>query len=259
MLTAPPCGSPLRAAPHPARACHAQRRLPARASPAPAPVDDDDGGPTPDAASLRHALREWASVVAALAAGEATVLLRKGGLADAGFRVPSRSFLLYPSSFHNQEALLEGPARRFAAAAGVAPGDDAPIAALARITGLWSVACGGGGDGARLLAALRPHHPWADGLLETRFAWRPGQAVTVLELRAWRVAGAPLVLAGSDAHRGCKSWIDVPAGALAVPGGGGGVVLEPALVGAALAARRAALRAALAALPGVTELPLPGA
>src|SRR5438270_4902540 len=53
---------------------------------------------------LRYALKEWAVICAALAEGRQAILLRKGGIAEAGgeFRVEHTRFWLYPTYVHQQ-------------------------------------------------------------------------------------------------------------------------------------------------------------
>ena len=46
------------------------------------------------------ALKEWAPTCAAIAAGQQTILLRKGGIKEPMFKPIARDFLLFPTSFH---------------------------------------------------------------------------------------------------------------------------------------------------------------
>ena len=89
-------------------------RLPTR------PRASDRDAPVSDAArgrSVRVALKEWGAVVAALAAGEQTVIFRKGGLRDGGkgFKLQADAFALFPTAYHPNErpeerrAFLDAP------------------------------------------------------------------------------------------------------------------------------------------------------
>jgi len=196
-------------------------------------------------------LKEWASVCASIAAGQTTVLLRKGGIAEKtkGFKLQSRRFALYPTAFHGAAELLQPRAASHAAAAGVQPGDDAPLQLLAECTAAWQT------DDPAVLAALAAMHPWAEGLLETRFQWKPEQPITVLELRALNLPAPGALLRGAPEHAGCRSWIalDERAGISAAPGA------AYALDDAAFALRQADTRAALRTLRNVVPIPLPEA
>ena len=50
------------------------------------------------------ALKEWAAVVEALARGQQTLLLRKGGVGDPGetFELAHREFFLFPTFEHQK-------------------------------------------------------------------------------------------------------------------------------------------------------------
>jgi hypothetical protein len=50
------------------------------------------------------ALKEWQAVVDAVASGDCHVLLRKGGVHEAGFRLPTRRAWLLPTHIHAPEA-----------------------------------------------------------------------------------------------------------------------------------------------------------
>src|SRR5690606_3258740 len=59
-------------------------------------------------ASNQIALKEWAIVTAALAAGRQTMLLRTGGIDEGpeGFRVKHGEFWLLPTRFHQDPAAI---------------------------------------------------------------------------------------------------------------------------------------------------------
>ena len=72
----------------------------------------------------------------------------------------------------------------------------------ATVTGAWTTF-----DPA-VLALLDALHVWAPGFLENRLRWRERQPITVLELRARRLA-PPLVLPPQEHFWGCFSWVDL--------------------------------------------------
>lgn len=189
-------------------------------------------------------LKEWASVVASLANGDTCILLRKGGIAEKGFKLKSRSWAFYPTAFHDAAAFLQpGAAAAFGAAPGATPGQDADLAVLGECTAAWQT-----DDGPGALAALAGFHPWSEALLTTRLNWRPADKLTVLEVRAW-VLPQPHRLGGSPDHGGCKSWLEMPP--LAASG------CRPALDEAAWERHQRAVRVALATVSNVTPLELP--
>src|SRR3989338_10481056 len=61
------------------------------------------------------ALKEWATVLKALAQGEQLLLIRKGGLIEpgSGFDVRAKSFVFYPTFEHQAVNYLREPYRRY--------------------------------------------------------------------------------------------------------------------------------------------------
>ncbi|KAL6771001.1 hypothetical protein ACKKBF_B33540 [Auxenochlorella protothecoides x Auxenochlorella symbiontica] len=156
----------------------------------------------------RTCLKEWAPVVEALRDGTQTILLRKGGLREPVFRPADSSFLLFPTAFHTEDDLLRPHAKeRYRAALAYDPRSarHLELATGAVLTGAWTTA-----DPA-VLQLLADFHIWAPRFLDARLRWRPRQPITVLELRAFRLANpARLATAGPDVF-GCFSWLrDAP-------------------------------------------------
>ncbi len=68
--------------------------------------------------TLRIAFKEWAVICRALAEGKQALILRKGGIAEAGgaFRVEQTRFWLFPTFVHQQETGIVENARPLACA-----------------------------------------------------------------------------------------------------------------------------------------------
>src|SRR5437868_5970157 len=62
---------------------------------------------------LQYAFKEWAVICRALAEGRQALILRKGGIAEAGgdFRVEHPRFWLFPTYVHQQRAGVKPEAR----------------------------------------------------------------------------------------------------------------------------------------------------
>jgi hypothetical protein len=211
------------------------------------------------------ALKEWAVLNSALAAGEQTILLRKGGIKEPRFTPAAREFLLFPTSYHSDGAnLTAGVAERHAAAAALEPRSLAavPLAVYCRVTGAWTTA------DTRVLDALDPRlHVCGPGFLDARLKWRADKPLTLLEVRAYALT-PPLQLPATEDLFGCFSWVPVPATALGRVGSSsdsegevGAVALAKALAGARpalsdadFAARQALLREGLEKLSDVAPL-----
>ncbi|MBL8851719.1 MAG: DUF1802 family protein [Planctomycetaceae bacterium] len=153
----------------------------------------------------RFALKEWASVCAALAHGRQSILLRKGGIAEEtdGFRVEHREFWLYPTRFHQSSDELSADAADLPddpLAAAPRPGT-VQLALYGVVDEVFHVA-----DAARL-DALDGLHVLALSTLLKRFEYRaPG--LNVLLVRIYR-RGEPFELSESPHFAGCKSWVDL--------------------------------------------------
>jgi hypothetical protein len=217
-----------------------------RARPAPrVPRASDHDALVCDAArgrtSVRVALKEWGAVVAALAAGEQTVIFRKGGLRDGGkgFKLQADAFALFPTAYHPNERPEERRAFLDAPVPDMREGQSVPLAVVAKVTGAWVT------HDPAVLDATSAHHGWSRETLASRLNWKPESPICVLELRAAAAAAAdddgnpPTLPPDPDTYGGCKSWLDLP---WEVREG------APALGDKAFAERQRALRAALAAL-----------
>ena len=133
------------------------------------------------------ALKEWSNVVAALGSGEQVVLIRKGGIADPSFGIEASRFYLYPTYFHQGESEVR-PA--------------VEITHWCEVAATWTA------DDAAALDALEPFVAIPRETLDTRYRFRPDQALYVIGVRAWRLP-APATVVHRDAYGGCRSWISV--------------------------------------------------
>ena len=133
------------------------------------------------------ALKEWASIIEALGRGEQVVLIRKGGLADPHFGLEADRFYLFPTNYHD---------------AGGGEPAHVPITHWAEVMRTWQV---------RDLEALHRLEPFVAmdrATLDTRYKFRPDQAINVIAVRAWRLA-TPVNVAMTEAYGGCRSWVSI--------------------------------------------------
>jgi len=133
------------------------------------------------------ALKEWKSVIDALGRGEQIVLIRKGGLADATFGVEAQRFYLFPTNYHD---------------AGGSEPAHVPITHWAEVVRTWQIR-----DEAMLpsLASLTILDHEA---IETRYRFRPDQAINVIAVRAHQLA-EPADIVMKPAYSGCRSWVSL--------------------------------------------------
>jgi hypothetical protein len=154
---------------------------------------------------LRHALKEWAAICAALGDGRQQLILRKGGIAEPGdgFRLEHTRFWLYPTYSHQQRKGLRDDALSFLEEAERAqpPAGTVRLTHFAEVDGVYHVK---NKTAALLLAHL---HLWSEEAVAARFDYRtPG--LYVLPLRVYRVASARDLPERSE-YQGCHSWVEL--------------------------------------------------
>jgi len=134
------------------------------------------------------ALKEWASVIAALGRGEQIVLIRKGGIADPKFGLEAGRFYLFPTNFHESGA--------------PPPSAAVPISHWCEAVRTWEV------RDLDALLRLEPHVAFDRKTIETRYRFRPDQAAHVIAVRTWALpqsVNVPL----TEAYAGCRSWVSL--------------------------------------------------
>jgi hypothetical protein len=151
------------------------------------------------------ALKEWASVCAALEVGRQTVLIRKGGIDEGsrGFRIEHPEFWLYPTQFHQDAAQLaaDGPsflndARRYSAPPGKVAISLYAIVEDVQFVRDWQE-----------MAQFSPRHILSTEAVRQRFEYRtPG--VYVARVRVYR-RDEPTRIDEHPRFAGCKSWVDL--------------------------------------------------
>jgi hypothetical protein len=149
---------------------------------------------------FQAALKEWAVAVDALIAAETVVLLRKGGIREAGFKVDSRPFWLYPTYEHQKPELLKPQYGNLVTT--VAPGwhpGRVSIGAWAIVTHQYEL------KEQAQLDRLMPHHIWNEDFTEMRLKWKPNLALTVVFLRVFRL-NKSVEIPFEPAYGGCRSW-----------------------------------------------------
>jgi hypothetical protein len=183
-----------------------------------------------------HALKEWGVTVAALAAGDQVLIVRKGGIGEKRFELPHPRFYLFPTYAHQRPELVKPAAReRFGDPLGRSE-DPArlPLAAYAELVSSHPIA-----DPDALAAIDHLHVLTADYAAE-RLRWRRKHPLWAAVLRVWSVPEPPVLEVGPE-HGGCVSWVDLP-GSIGAPAD-----LVPALSDDDFARAAADVEAALAA------------
>jgi len=164
----------------------------------------------PSRASLpvvaEHALKEWAVTIAALAAGDQVLIVRKGGIGEKRFELPHPSFYLFPTYAHQRPELvkpewrerLRDPLDRREEPSRL------PLPAYAELHSAHPIA------DAEALSAIDPLHILTPDYAQERLRWRRKHPLWAAVLRVWTLPRPP-VLEVTEEHGGCVSWVDLPA------------------------------------------------
>lgn len=141
------------------------------------------------------ALKEWASVIDALGSGAQIVLIRKGGLADQSFGVEAQRFYLFPTNYHD----AGGGELALSAAKGPS---HVPITHWAEVVKTWQI------RDAAMLPRLESLTILDSAAIETRYRFRPDQAINVIAVRAYRLP-SPANVVMKPEYSGCRSWVSI--------------------------------------------------
>jgi hypothetical protein len=133
------------------------------------------------------ALKEWASVIDALGSGAQVVLIRKGGLADQSFGVEAQRFYLFPTNYHDGGGSEPATVR---------------ITHWAEVVKTWQI------RDAAMLPRLEALTILDSAAIETRYRFRPDQAINVIAVRAYRLA-TPAEVVMKPEYSGCRSWVSI--------------------------------------------------
>lgn len=152
---------------------------------------------------LSHTLKEWAVTVKALERGETALIIRKGGIREKAFAVPSAKFLLLPGYEHQRPDLVE-PEFRSLLEDLPERSDTGPLhfTSFAEVVGAHEI------SEKEELDAIGEHHMWTPEYAESRFKWRPKKPLTALVLRTYLLP-EEVVLDFREEYGGCKSWIEL--------------------------------------------------
>lgn len=174
-------------------------------------------------------LREWTSVVDAVAAGACHVLIRKGGIAEGkdGFQVRRSFFGLLPTLFH--QVTNANPAAQ-------PPSPPTAVHVLAQLVETWSV------PSSVSLETIDGFHGYSAEQLATRQQYKPERRLNLMILRAFRLR-QPIEIAAGQVRTVCRSWTEVP---LATGLGG----IEPVIDIEASTGAIAVLQRVIGDLPG---------
>ena len=147
------------------------------------------------------ALKEWQVVCDALASGEQSILLRKGGIQEGpgGFSIEHRRFALLPTRLHQKTEMLK-PAFQSRIDGGDVEPPTFRLTHAAEISDIFTV------PSRRSLDALNDLHVWDEPYLEMRWNYRPERPLYLMVVRAFALM-EPFELTNNYEVAGCRSWV----------------------------------------------------
>jgi hypothetical protein len=152
-------------------------------------------------ASLQVALKEWDTVCRALQLGRQMILLRKGGIreAGAGFELEYREFLLFPTFVHQNRPSLKASAHAEFSPASQEP-SQVTISAAGSVSDIIEL------KSRAQMEAIDDEHVWEKPLIAMRFNYKPENPLYLLLVRAYRLP-EPVAMENTPVYAGCKSWV----------------------------------------------------
>ena len=158
--------------------------------------------------SCAVALKEWATVLAAMARGDQILLVRKGGLIEpgSGCELVSTAFVFYPTFEHQAVTYLRDP---YQASFDQALRARAPEGQVRIDLGGVAVSCMQSRDPG-IIERLASFHIYNQSFVSQRLRWQPEQPLALVAIRAFRLM-TPQLLPVSPRYAGCKSWVDLEA------------------------------------------------
>lgn len=154
--------------------------------------------------TLNVALKEWAATIEALRQGRQILLLRKGGLHDAGgvFELEHRQFWLFPTQLHQASALVKPQHRDLLEMTSHINKQHIKIQCFAQVERVWKL------DEAAQSTLEHAPHIWSDDYLALRFGYQPGHSLAAIALRVWQLPQAQIVTPDTK-YFGCRSWVEL--------------------------------------------------
>lgn len=153
------------------------------------------------------AFKEWQLVAEALAAGEQSVILRKGGISEGklGFQWLHEKFFLFPSLFHEQAQQVkpqaDGTLREV-------PEGGAEGGGIVFSVYIEAIKTGRLTDWDEVLR-LDSYHIWKEEIVRERFEWGDEYGLSFAVVKAWQLTD-PWILADRTSFGGCRSWFGLP-------------------------------------------------
>lgn len=157
-------------------------------------------------AQCATALKEWATVLEAMARGEQVVLIRKGGLIEpgSGFELASSSFVFYPTFEHQAVNYLRADYQGYFDEALKRRAPDAQV----RVELAGAAVSSMSSRSPDIIERLREFHIYNREFQTQRLKWQPEQPLAIIVVRVFRLQ-PHRILSVIPRYAGCKSWVEL--------------------------------------------------
>ena len=151
------------------------------------------------------ALKEWATVVAALENGEQTVIMRKGGIleTESGFKIEAKKFLLFPTFEHQEEKNLKPEFHNYLDIVN----NNRPQNEHNKITSYAEVVDEVDIQSQEKIKALSDFHIWSNSYINERVNWMSEKPIKAVFLKVYKIPEKDIPIKAE--YHGCKSWINI--------------------------------------------------
>ena len=154
---------------------------------------------------MKIALKEWAVVIEAMAAGDQIFLLRKGGIAETGpgFEPRHREFLFFPTWEHQHLDSVRPEFHRLFSEISEPDPENLEIRYMGRVAEVRMAP-----PSRSHMDRLHRHHIWTDAYLDMRYQYRPDLPLFIVIVRLFRLS-EPRTIPVDRRYAGCRSWVEL--------------------------------------------------
>ena len=152
------------------------------------------------------ALKEWATVLEAMAHGEQMVLIRKGGLIEpgSGFELVSSAFVFYPTFEHQAVNYLRPEYQRYFTEAIQQRAPEGQV----RVELIGVAVSSKQTDDPTIVKRLERFHIYNQDFLGQGLKWQSDHPLVIVVVRTFRLP-SPCLISVVPRYAGCKSWVDL--------------------------------------------------
>lgn len=156
-------------------------------------------------ASPALGFKDWSLVCSALDAGQQSLILRKGGIAEGrdAFRFKHESFFLFPTQFHQQAERIRPDVLPTLRPVSPAPEGMVAVRNFFVLDWAWWI------DDWPTLQRLEPFHVWREEVVRERFEYDDQRGLQCAFGRVYRLDPA-WTFPDRPSFGGCRSWITLP-------------------------------------------------